>query len=157
MIRWTPGAVQWLTSVPTKERKPVDRTALMKILMVEDHVFFSQALELVLGRRLSEGLLGLATFHRAATVEEGLRLVAEASPFDLAVVDLMLPDGDGTEVVRKIKAYWPETRVAVLSSIEDLSGALEAGADEAIRKGTGLPEIVARLERLASGEGRTRA
>jgi DNA-binding NarL/FixJ family response regulator len=122
-----------------------------RVLMVEDHVFFSQAFELVLGRRPSESPLGSAAFHRAPTVEEGLRLISEVGPFDLAIVDLVLPDGDGTEVVRKIKASSPETPVAVLSSVEDFSGALAAGADEAIRKDTPLPEIIARLERLASG------
>ena len=105
----------------------------------------------MLGRRSSEAPLGSAAFHREPTVEEGLRLISEVGPFDLAIVDLVLPDGDGTAVVRKIKASSPETPVAVLSSVEDLSGALAAGADEAIRKDTPLPEIIASLERLASG------
>jgi len=130
---------------------------LTKILIVEDHAFFSEALALVLGQRLSEILQGEATFQRATTVEEGLRLVNEAGPFALAVVDLMLPDGNGTEVVRRLRARWPETPVCVLSSVLDLSGALEAGADEAVHKTTPLPEIVARLERLVSGEGRATA
>jgi hypothetical protein len=38
--------------------------------------------------------------------------------------------------------------------VEDLSGAIEAGADETIRKGDPLPEIIATLERLASGGDR---
>ena len=119
--------------------------------MVEDHAFFSQALELVLGQRLSEGALGGATFNRATTVAEGLRLVAEEGPFDLAIVDLMLPDGNGTEVVRGIKAYRAETPVCVLSSVQDLSRALAAGADEAIPKSTPLPGIVEILARLMAG------
>jgi DNA-binding NarL/FixJ family response regulator len=121
---------------------------LTKILMVEDHAYFSGALSLVLGQRLSQGLLGSPTFHRAATLKEGLRLVAEAGPFALAVVDLILPDGDGTEIVREVKARWPETPVCVLSAVEDLSGALAAGADEALHKSTPLTQIVAVLSRL---------
>lgn len=125
------------------------------ILMVEDHRFFSDVLRLLLGRRLPGGVLGRdSTFRCATTVAEGLRLVAEAGPFALAVVDLMLPDGDGTDVVRAVKARWPETPVCVLSSVRDLSEALEAGADEAIGKETPLPQIVATLVRLASGAGR---
>ncbi len=122
--------------------------------MVEDHAFFSQALELVLGQRLSEGALGGATFNRATKVAEGLRLVAEEGPFDVAIVDLMLPDGNGTEVVRRIKASYPETKVAVLSSVRDLSGALEAGADEALGKAIPLRETIEVLARLVSVEGR---
>lgn len=129
---------------------------MTRILIVEDHAFFSQAIELLLGRRLAGGLLGGATFLRATTVAEGLRLVAEAGPFALAVVDLMLPDGDGTDVVRAMKERWPGTPVCVLSSVEDLSGALGAGADVAINKATPLLEIVSRLARLAGG-GRAQA
>jgi two-component system, OmpR family, response regulator QseB len=138
-------------------RKEGKRAAVTKtILMVEDHRFFSDVLRLLLGRRLSGGLVTGATFRCASTLSEGLRLVAEAGPFALAVVDLMLPDGDGTDVVRAMKERWPETPVCVLSSVRDLSGALEAGADEAIGKETPLPEIVATLARLVSvGGGRT--
>ena len=126
------------------------------ILIVEDHRFFSEVLELLLGRRLSGGLLGLATIHRASTVEEALRLIDGSGPFALAVVDLVLPDGHGTDVVRAVKERWPGTPVCVLSAVEDLSGALEAGADEAIPKSTPITEIVATLQRLASGgEGAT--
>ena len=124
--------------------------------MVEDHAFFSQALVLVLGQRLSEGGGSEpAEFHHAATVAEGLRLVAGAGPFALAVVDLMLPDGDGTDVVRAVKGRWPETPVCVLSSLWDLSGALAAGADEAISKGLPLTGIVTVLERLMPRGART--
>jgi len=93
-----------------------------------------------------------ATFRCASTLSEGLRLVAEAGPFALAVVDLMLPDGDGTDVVRAMKERWPETPVCVLSSVRDLSGALQAGADEAIGKET--PPAVDRGDPRAPGLGR---
>jgi DNA-binding NarL/FixJ family response regulator len=124
---------------------------MTRILIVEDHVFFSGALELVLGRRISEENGEPPAFRRAATVAEGLGLVQEDGPFDLAIVDLMLPDGDGADVVRKIKTSSPETRVAVLSSTLDLSGALAAGADEVVGKVDDLQETVATLARLASG------
>jgi DNA-binding response OmpR family regulator len=124
-----------------------------RILIVEDHILFSGALELVLGRRVSEENGQTPAFRRAATVEEGLRL-ADEGPFDLAIVDLMLPDGHGSEVVRRIKASSPETPVAVLSSALDRSGAFEAGADEVIGKLEDLQETVATLARLASGGDR---
>ena len=124
---------------------------MRRILIVEDHVFFSGALELVLGRRIFEENGEPPAFRRAVTVAEGLGLVQEDGPFDLAIVDLMLPDGDGADVVRKIKAYRAETPVCVLSSVQDLSRALEAGADEVIGKMEDLQETVATLARLASG------
>ena len=128
--------------------------AAPRILIVEDHRFFSEALRLMLGRRLSEEHGEDAEFRVAATVTDGLRIADEERPFDVAIVDLMLPDGDGTEVVRRIKASYPETRVAVLSSVLDISGALEAGADEALGKAVPLQETIEVLGRLASGGGR---
>ncbi len=119
---------------------------------MEDHNLFAQALELVLGQRLAEGGDG-AEFARAATVADGLEIADRAGPFDLAVVDLMLPDGNGSDLVRRIRAAYPQTRVAVLSAVADLSGPLEAGADDAISKMVPLPEIVARLEALARAAG----
>ena len=128
--------------------------AAPRILIVEDHRFFSEALRLMLGRRLSEEHGEDAEFRLAATVTDGLRIADEERPFDVAIVDLVLPDGDGTEVVRRIKASYPETRVAVLSSVLDISGALEAGADEALGKAVPLQETIEVLGRLASGGGR---
>ena len=128
--------------------------AAPRILIVEDHRFFSEALRLMLGRRLSEEHGEDAEFRLAATLADGLRIADEERPFDVAIVDLMLPDGDGTEVVRRIKASYPETRVAVLSNVLDISGALEAGADEALGKAVPLQEVIEVLGRLASGGGR---
>lgn len=128
---------------------------MTRILIVEDHIFFSEALELMLGRRLAEEHGQDAEFRRAATITDGLRVAEEEGPFDVAVVDLVLPDGDGTEVVRRIKAAYPATRVAVLSAMLDLSGALEAGADEALGKAVPLQETIEVLGQLVSGGDRT--
>jgi DNA-binding NarL/FixJ family response regulator len=125
-----------------------------RILIVEDHRFFSEALRMLLGRLLSEEHGEEAEFRLAATLADGLRIADAEGPFDLAIVDLNLPDGDGTDVVRKIKAAYPKTRVAVLSSVRDLSGALEAGADEALGKAVPVSVIIEALGRLASGGGR---
>jgi DNA-binding NarL/FixJ family response regulator len=126
--------------------------ALTRVLIVEDHRFFSEAFQLLLGQGLSkqdpDG--DTPTFSVASTLAEGLKLASDGGPFELAVVDLMLPDGDGTEVVRKLKALAPSAPVAVLSSVEDLSGSLKAGANEAISKAVALPEIIATLCRMAS-------
>ena len=120
---------------------------------MEDHSLFAQALELVLGQRLADEGDG-AEFARAATVADGLGIADRQGPFDLAVVDLVLPDGAGAGLVREVKAAYQGTRVAVLCAGPDLSGALSAGADDAISKMVPLPEIVARLEALARAAGR---
>jgi DNA-binding response OmpR family regulator len=118
--------------------------AVTHVLIVDDHRSFADALELVLRSTLA----GSPRCSCAASVAEGLRL-AQGGPYDLAVIDLMLPDGNGTTVVREIKAQNPCTPVAVVSASEKLSEALAAGADEAIPKDTGFAQIVVSLARLA--------
>ena len=125
-----------------------------RILIVEDHHVFSEALELLLGDRLLEEHVGRAEFRRAATVAGGLGLVHEDGPFDVAIVDAVLPDGDSAEVLGEIKASHPRTRVAVLSPFGDLSGAPKPGADETIGKDTPLPEMISHLACLAGGGDR---
>lgn len=125
-----------------------------RILIVEDHHVFSEALELLLGDRLLEEHVERAEFRRAATVAGGIGLVHEYGPFDGAIVDLVLPDGDGAEVLGEIKASHPRTRVAVLSPDPDLSDALKAGADETICKETPLLEMISDLACLADGGDR---
>lgn len=119
---------------------------MTNILIVEDHKLFAEAVERVLRVALGGG--STPCFSQAASVAEALCLVSEKGPFDLAVVDLMLPDGDGTEVVKEIKARRPGTRVLVLSADQGLSRALAAGANETMHKSTGLHEIVASVARL---------
>lgn len=126
-----------------------------RILIVEDHHVFSEALELLLGDRLLEEHVERAEFRRAATVAGGIGLVHEDGPFDVAIVDLVLPDGDGAEVLGEIKASHPRTRVAVLSPDPDLSDALKAGADETIGKETPLLVMISILACLAEGGFRT--
>jgi CheY-like chemotaxis protein len=129
-----------------------------RVLIVDDHYAFAEMLELVLRPALADKTgtpRRSPRFVYATSVAEGLRLVSEDTPFDLAVVDLILPDGDGTKVVREIKAQSPGTPVVVLSASEELlPGALAAGADEAMPKRTRLAKIVASVMRLTGGMDR---
>jgi DNA-binding NarL/FixJ family response regulator len=104
------------------------------VLIVDDHILFAERLAVGLGRVLAddpEKPGDFPIFAYATSVAEALRIVSVHRPFDLAVVDLILPDGD------------------VLTARQDLSEALAAGADEAIPKRTGLARIVASLSHLA--------
>jgi DNA-binding NarL/FixJ family response regulator len=71
-------------------------------------------------------------------------------PFDEAVIDLTLPDGEGTDLIAELRQRRPEMPVAVLSARNDLDeAASKAGADAAIHKDTPLPDIISSLRRLA--------
>jgi two-component system, OmpR family, KDP operon response regulator KdpE len=72
---------------------------------------------------------------------------ASATPPDLVVLDLGLPDRDGTEVIRTLRG-WTDVPVVVLSGrngTADLVGALDAGADDYVVKPFGTDELLARL------------
>jgi|SRR5215210_966186 len=112
-----------------------------RMMIVEDHSAFAQALGLILGDSTRISL--------ARTLEEGRALIRTGEPFDLVVLDLSLPDGEGTELIPEIRHRYPHTRVVVLSARDDVAEvASEAGADAAIPKETPLPDIISSLERL---------
>ena len=86
--------------------------------------------------------------YQVATVgtgEEGVVGVAEQGP-DLVLLDLGLPDLDGTEVLRRIRGF-SDVPVIVVSVREDQSdkvAALDAGADDYVTKPFGMEELLAR-------------
>ena len=75
---------------------------------------------------------------------------------EAAIVDLVLPDGDGIEVTRRLRE-WSEMPILVLSAVgeeEQKVRALEAGADDYITKPFGTRELVARLQAALRRAGR---
>jgi two-component system KDP operon response regulator KdpE len=87
----------------------------------------------------------MAVFE-AGTGLQGLAQAATRRP-DLVIVDLSLPDVDGTEVIRELRG-WSTVPVIVLSARSrevDKVGALDAGADDYLTKPFGLPELAARI------------
>jgi two-component system KDP operon response regulator KdpE len=86
----------------------------------------------------------------AGTLEEGLSETATRRP-DLVVLDLALPDGDGIELVRSMRA-WSSSPILVLSARgeeTDKIQALDAGADDYLTKPFGIGELLARVRALA--------
>jgi two-component system, OmpR family, KDP operon response regulator KdpE len=82
----------------------------------------------------------------AGTGEEAVVGVAEIAP-DVVFLDLGLPDLDGTEVIRRVRAF-SEVPVIVISVREqqaDKVAALDAGADDYVTKPFGMEEVLARL------------
>jgi two-component system, OmpR family, KDP operon response regulator KdpE len=83
----------------------------------------------------------------ASTAQEALDLAAVHLP-DAAIIDLVLPDGDGIEVTRTLRE-WTTAPIIVLSAIgeeDEKVRALEAGADDYVTKPFGPRELVARLQ-----------
>src|SRR3712207_8193102 len=93
-------------------------------MIVEDHSAFAQVLELILGQ--VEG----AEVALARTLEEGRTLIRGDEPFDVVVLDLTLPDGEGTDLVAELRQHRPEIPVAVLSARNDVEERSEEHTSE---------------------------
>ncbi len=92
----------------------------------------------------------------ATTAAEGLHLAAAQRP-DVVILDLGLPDRDGLEVLRELRA-WSDVPIVVLTARDqetDKIAALDAGADDYLTKPFGVGELLARL-RVALRHGARR-
>jgi two-component system KDP operon response regulator KdpE len=81
-----------------------------------------------------------------ATAEEALDAASLRAP-DAAILDLLLPDGDGVEITRRLRE-WSSMPILVLSAVgdeDDKVRALEAGADDYVTKPFSPRELLARL------------
>jgi DNA-binding response OmpR family regulator len=116
----------------------------MHILIIED--------ELRLGRLLRRSLE--ANMHVVDVVTEGAAGLANAREraYDVIILDLGLPDMDGLDVCRRMRADGVETPLLMLTArdeVEDRVGGLDAGADDYLGKPFALSELLARVRTLA--------
>ena len=115
----------------------------MRILVVEDERKVAKALQDGLE---AEGY-DVAVAH---TGEEGFFLV-NAQPFDLIVLDRLLPGRDGIEILTTLRKRGLQTPVLVLTAkdaIEDRVVGLDSGADDYLVKPFAFPELLARIRAL---------
>ena len=119
----------------------VDRSSAgRRVLACDDELKILRALKLVLRPEGYEVLT-------AASIEEALDVVA-LSAVDAAIVDLVLPDGNGIDLCRRLRE-WSSMPIIVLSAVgqqEEKVRALRAGADDYVTKPFDPQELVARLE-----------
>ena len=109
------------------------------VLVVEDEPQMRRFLRASLG---AEGY----RVREAWTVSDGLREVAAEHP-DVVLLDLGLPDGDGLDLLRRVRE-WSQVPVIVVSARgreEEKVAALDAGADDYLPKPFGTKELLARL------------
>ncbi len=116
-------------------------SAQRRILVLDDEPQILRALRVVLREAGLRGAAGDARWRRRSTWPR-------SNAPDAAILDLVLPDGDGIELTRKLRE-WTQMPIIVLSAVGEESEkvrALAAGADDYVTKPFGPPELVARLE-----------
>ena len=115
----------------------------MRILLIEDNNALRNALEQYL--REAEYIV-----DSAATGDEGLWAASE-NPYDLILLDLMLPKIDGMEILRRLRVKENPVHILVISArdgLEDRLEALDASADDYLVKPFPLSEALARVRAL---------
>ncbi|MFZ4518549.1 MAG: response regulator transcription factor [Microthrixaceae bacterium] len=132
---------------------PGDATEPLTVLVVEDDPSVAEVLTTALGAR---GYTVVVTRTGTAAVR-----AAAAGGVDLVLLDLGLPDMDGLEVCRRLRAGHGPLPVLVLTADGDEArkvAALDLGADDYVTKPFSMPELMARLrvaERHLRATGRT--
>jgi two-component system, OmpR family, response regulator len=129
-----------------------DGSAEARLLVVEDE-------EMIL--ELLSGSLRFAGFDVVTAVSgaEALRAVQASRP-DLVLMDVMLPDGDGFEVVRRMRSSGPDVPVIFVTArdgVRERVAGLALGADDYVTKPFSLDEVLERIRAVLRRTGRAAA
>jgi two-component system, OmpR family, response regulator len=119
----------------------------MRVLVIEDHVRMAELIERGLRREAY-------AVDLAGTGELGVSM-ATANDYDVLVLDLILPDFDGFEVLRRIRSHGSWVPVLVLTArdaVDDRVKGLDAGADDYLTKPFAFAELLARIRALVRRE-----
>ena len=118
----------------------------MRVLLVEDDSATAQGIEMMLR---SEGYVCDATDMG----EDGLE-IGKLYDYDIIVLDLMLPDIDGYEVLRRLRAARVQTPILILSGLNGLDDKIKGlgvGADDYLTKPFDKRELIARIQAIVRG------
>lgn len=121
----------------------------LRVLLVDDHALFREGLAALLSSREGWQVVGEAADGREAVIT-----ARETQP-DLILMDIKMPEMDGLEATRLIKAEMPDIKVVMLTvseEDEDLFAAIKSGAQGYLLKSLDSADLFALLEDLAAGE-----
>jgi CheY-like chemotaxis protein len=134
-----------LSSERASLKAHMSATSKIRVMLVEDHLAFRQALALLLGREPD-----LEVVAQAGSLAQARRMLD--TRLDVAVLDLALPDGDGRELISELRKTNTGISVLVLSATiapGKLDEVLKAGADAVLHKVESPQTIVEEVRRLA--------
>ncbi|MDP2935212.1 MAG: response regulator transcription factor [Dehalococcoidia bacterium] len=121
----------------------------LRILLVDDHVLFREGIASLVAARTDMEVVGQAV--------DGLEAQEKARQLkpDLILMDIRMPNCDGLEATRRIKAEWPEARIVILTVSEedaDLFEAIKAGAQGYLLKNLRPAALFELIQGVSKGE-----
>ena len=122
---------------------------MIRVVIADDHAVVRTGLEQMLG-----ALPDLDVVGSASEGGEALRLVSERDP-DVVLMDLSMPEMDGIEAIRRIRAAGSDARIVVLTTFSDrerIVQALDAGAIGYLLKDAEPEELAAAIRSAAQGD-----
>jgi DNA-binding NarL/FixJ family response regulator len=122
-----------------------DEPRRIRVMLVEDHPDFRRLMESLLG-----GQADIKLMAQAGSLAEA-RKHAAAVKFDVVVLDLSLPDGNGVDLIADLRRENPDVAVLILSATLDpasVDRAIEAGANEIMDKLEPLDKVLDTVRRL---------
>ena len=121
---------------------------MLRVIVVDDHSVVREGL-----KRIIDDAPGMEVGAEAGDAAEALDQL-QAGSFDVVVLDLDLPGRSGLELLGDIKQRYPKLRVLILSFHSEAAyavRALQTGADGYLMKDSDAGELVAAIEKVASG------
>jgi DNA-binding NarL/FixJ family response regulator len=126
----------------------VSAAGIIKLVIVDDHPVVRNGL-----RQVQQLEPRIRIVGEAATMLAAIETAGRLAP-DVILMDVRLPDGDGIEACRRIKAVLPETRILFLTSFADsrfVLAAMEAGAEGYLLKESDAQRIVDAMRTVLKG------
>jgi DNA-binding NarL/FixJ family response regulator len=122
---------------------------MIRVLLVDDHLLFRSALR---ARLQQED--GIATVAEAGTGDEAVRKADAVQP-DVVLLDLVLPQGSGHDLIPRVLGAAPKARVLIVSSQTQPSSvrrAISAGASGYVPKRASDAHLIEAIRRVSAGE-----
>jgi DNA-binding NarL/FixJ family response regulator len=122
---------------------------MIRVLLVEDHLLVRAGIE-----RLLAGVEDIEVVGAAADGAQGMELAKQLHP-DVVLMDLLMPEMDGREAIRRILGDRPKTKIVVLTSFSDreqIMEALDTGAVGYLIKDAEPEELIRGIRSAARGE-----
>jgi DNA-binding NarL/FixJ family response regulator len=117
------------------------------VVVVDDHGMFRTGVRAEIGE-------GVDIVGEAADVDEAVKVVLDTMP-DVVLLDVHLPGGGGTEVLRRVQLKAPEVKFLALSvsdAAEDVIGVIRGGARGYVTKNITGAELIEAIGRVADGD-----